>query len=299
MVETKKSEVRYRTTDPDRMLNRYTARRVLKTWTETIIDKSTGKTKEIERNELLLEKGTLITSDVLASIRFWQEEGSLAGKEIEVSNQRRLSFVNKNTCLYPYKASAEINGKKWTFLMYATSVANALEILTDYIELNFEGGFTVSDVKELEYAIVLIDSLKKPHKKRLETEIDYINGNDISTKTDEDEDDEDDIDANLKLKFYQIQSRIVSLDAEAYESEQTGAFIVQTFTAARANLLIDKWLHDRMEERRREAQKNPDFTYEIKQMKSYIEESKTIPIGRFIPVEFSNVYRDEYSSTDS
>ncbi len=139
-VETRKSEIRYRTVDTARMRNKYIARNVTRTWKENFLDKDTGKTVEIDHHQVLFEKGTLITDDVLTSIKFWQEEGSLAGKEIEVSNQRRLSFAQRNGFLYPYKASAKINDKKSTFILYATSVANAVVILTDYIELNFQGG---------------------------------------------------------------------------------------------------------------------------------------------------------------
>lgn len=296
-VETRKTEIRYRTTDLSRMRNRFIARRVMKTRTEECLDTSTGKMVEVECNELLFEKGTFIDDDVLTSIRFWQVEGSLDGKEIEVSNQRRLSFVERNSSLYPYKAAAKINDRKWSFLLYATSVANALIILTDYIELNFDGGFTVTDIKEMDYYIILIDSLKTPKKNRLETDIAYLNG-DISvdeyadaTSAESGEDEE--VDNSLKLKFYQITSRIVGTDNDGCEETQNGSFIVQTYTAARANLIIGKWLQDQEQRRYLEAQKNPDRTYEPRQVESFIEKSKTIPIGRFIPVEFSQAYQDD------
>lgn len=70
MIETRKTEQRYITSDPQKMLNMYLAKRVLKTWTEDFIDEDTQEVVSIERNEVLFERGTLIDQDILAKIRF-------------------------------------------------------------------------------------------------------------------------------------------------------------------------------------------------------------------------------------
>lgn len=57
-VKTRKDEIRIKTDDPKRMLNKYICARVLKTWTEDFVDKDTGKIVSVERNEVLFEKGT-------------------------------------------------------------------------------------------------------------------------------------------------------------------------------------------------------------------------------------------------
>lgn len=127
IVESRKTECRYITDDPKRMLGKWIVRRVFKTWVEECQDKDSGEIVEIERNEVLLEKGTYIDEKQLASIEFFMQSGDI--KEIEVSNQNRQGILEVNTSLYPYKAAAKINGKRSTFLLYATSVANALVIL--------------------------------------------------------------------------------------------------------------------------------------------------------------------------
>ena len=66
MIETRKTEIRYVTSDPKKMLNMYLAKRVLKTWEESFIDEDTGETVTIERNEILFDRGTLIDQDILA-----------------------------------------------------------------------------------------------------------------------------------------------------------------------------------------------------------------------------------------
>lgn len=129
MIETRKTEIRYVTSDPKKMLNMYLAKRVLKTWEESFIDEDTGETVTIERNEILFDRGTLIDQDILAKIRFSMEADGI--REVEVSNQNRLAFENENNVLYPHIAQAEIGGKKSKFLLYATGLENACLILKD------------------------------------------------------------------------------------------------------------------------------------------------------------------------
>ena len=61
MIETRKTEIRYVTSDPKKMLNMYLAKRVLKTWEESFIDEDTGETVTIERNEILFDRGTPVS----------------------------------------------------------------------------------------------------------------------------------------------------------------------------------------------------------------------------------------------
>lgn len=159
MIETRKTEIRYVTSDPKKMLNMYLAKRVLKTWEESFIDESTGETVTIERNEVLFDRGTLIDQDTLAKIRFSMEADGI--KEVEVSNQNRLAFENENKFLYPYLAQAQISDKKYKFLLYATGLENACLILKDYIELNSQFGFTLTMIKEFDSCVILTDNLKE------------------------------------------------------------------------------------------------------------------------------------------
>lgn len=159
MTETRKTEQRYVTSDPKKMLNMYLTKRVLKTWTEDFVDESTGKVVSIERNEVLFERGTLIDQDVLTQIRFSMEADGI--KEVEVSNQKRMAFENENKCLYPYISQAQIGDKKFKFLLYATGLDNVIAILKDYIELNYQSGFTLTMVKEFDSCIIITDNMKE------------------------------------------------------------------------------------------------------------------------------------------
>lgn len=271
-IQSRKTEIRYATSEPSRMLGKWVARRVLKKWTEDVPDPTDGSITEIERTELLIERGTYIDQDVLCSIKFWQSEGSVT--DVWVSNQHRPGLPIPNNSFFPYKASARIGGKKQSFLLYATSVANALTILTDYIELNCQGGFEITDIKVMDYCMILVDTFE--------------------LQPDEDADPEEEKEKKDTGKFYQIRSRVVLTDTHGVDQECDAEFIVQTVSAARANILIQKYLQDKEEERYQRSLAHPESKYERYSVASFIEESKIIPFGCFIPLEFSRVYADEY-----
>lgn len=298
-IETRKTEIRYVTNDPQKMLGKWVARRAVKTWTEDFVDADTNKVVPIERSEILLERGTYISQDVLCSINFMMAEGSL--KEVEVSNQNRQAVLLENRSMLPYKAVAKIGDKRKVFLLYASSIANALTILVDYIELNFKGGFEVVDVKEMEYCVVIVDRLKSAKARRYELDAAYLNG-DISMENfveatcdniaNGNPDGEKDEEKKDTKKFYQIGAHVVLHDEKEGDIEEDHTFIVQTVSAVQANMLIEKWLRDKQEERYNESLKHPERTFVKYQINSFIEESKIIPIGYFIPVDFSEVYND-------
>lgn len=298
-IETRKNEIRYITDDPRKMLGKYVARRVLKTWTEDLVDEDTDEIVSIERNETLLERGTYISQEVLSSINFYMQEGSL--KEVEVSNQDRQGIMLENHSLIPYKAVAKIDGKRRSFLLYATSVANALLIMIDYIELHFKGGFDITDIKEMEYCVVLIDRLKSAEARKYELDVAYLKGEismenfveatcDNISSGNPDSVEEEEKSKKETRKFYQIGAHVILHDDKEGDIEEDHTFIVQTVSAVRANMLIEKWLRDQQEERFKEARKHPERTFVKYKINSFIEESKIIPIGCFIPVEFSKAY---------
>lgn len=88
-VETKKDEVRYFTSEPREMLNKYLAADVLQKWDEDFMDEDTGQVVTIERTQKPFEKGQLIDQDLLTQINFHLQAGDI--KEVEVSNQKRCS----------------------------------------------------------------------------------------------------------------------------------------------------------------------------------------------------------------
>lgn len=270
MVETRKTEKRYVTSDPKKMLNMYLAKHVLKTWEESFIDEDTGEIVNIERNEVLFDRGSLIDQDLLAKIRFSIEADGI--KEVEVSSQQRLAFENENKSLYPYLAQAQIDNKKYKFLLYATSLENVCLILRDYIELNYQSGFTLTMAKEFNSCVILNDNLKE--RKVDDASLAYLkNDSDEESKLDE-------------KKFYYIETKI-TFD----EEQRTQIFVVNTFNVDRAMMLITHYLKNKEEECEKQA-KEKGHEFNKREIHAAIESAKPIPVGEFIPKEFSMAYME-------
>lgn len=289
MIESRKTEIRYTTTDPKRMINKYLVNRLCRKWTETFIDEDTGETVSAEHTELILASGTLITPEHLSTIQFYMDEGSV--KEVEVSNQRRQSFEVKNEIFYPYLAQVRIKNKKYKILFYARSIENAVVILKDYIELNFEGGFSIIMVKEFDNCIILVDNLKcKKYDferafclKEITAE-EYLE--ELAKQVNEEEKEE-----KIDTKWYKIKSKIISRDKEGYEHKSSYTFVVKSASAERSNMLINIYLKRKQDEERDKAVEK-GYIFDYKEITATIEESNIIPIGCFIPKDFSEAYSD-------
>lgn len=270
MVETRKDEVRYVTSDPKKMLNKFIVKRVLKTWEESFIDESTGETVNIERNDVLFERGTFIDRDVLARIQFCMQADGVT--EVEVSNQNRVAFEVENKHLYPFLSQAEIGDKKHEFLLYATSINNALDILKDYIELNYTKGFCILMVKEFDSCVILEDNLTTRK----------VDERDLMEAFAEDSEEE----KAEEKKFYQLEVNIT------FEEEvHTQVFVVHTFNVDRAMMLITHYLMKK-EEECEVAAISRGHDYNKREIHTAIESAKSIPVGCFIPREFSMAYLD-------
>lgn len=262
------------TSEPREMLNKYIAKRVLKTWIEDFVDEDTGAVTSIERNEVLFDRGIFIDQDVLANIKFYISTGDF--KEVEVSNQKRIARQLESNYLHPFTAQAVIFDKKVKFLFHATKVENALLLLKDYIELNYTGGFHIPMIKEFDSCVILTDTLKKATACIPFDEWDTINEDEIDDEVAEDK------------KFYQIECRINFDEDESY----TQLFVVHSFNVDRCMLLISRYIKEQQDLREKEAMQRGD-EWERKEFTTMIETAKTISIGCFIPREFSEAYKDQ------
>ncbi len=301
-IESKKTEIRYKTDDPKRMLGKWIVRNVMKTWNEDLVDTDTQEVVTIERNELLLERGTYIDQDVLSTISFLLSEGSV--REIEVSNQNRQGVLSENRSLYPYKAAFKAGGKRKTAILYAVSVANALTIISDWVELNVKGYVEIVSISAMNDCVVIEDRLKSKDGRKSELDMAYLKGeismeefveatSDMIQNGNPDMIDEAEEDRMKGMKFYQISANIFLNDEKEGEIKETQTFIVHTTSAVRANILIEKYLRDEQERRYQESLKHPERTFVKYEIASCIEESKILSIAFFIPESFSMVYKPE------
>lgn len=284
-VETKKDEVRYFTSEPREMLNKYLASDVVQKWSEDFIDEDTKEVVSVERTQKLFDRGRLIDQDLLTQINFHLQTGDI--KEVEVSNQKRLAFENKNTFLHPWQAQAEIGDKKYKFLLYASGISNVIEILNDYIELNYASGFTLVMAKEIDSCIILTDNFEKQkvdlEKAYLKDEIsleEYVEAKDGA------KDDDEEI---KEKKFYQLEVKITYSD----NIETTQSFIVHTFDTDRALMVISHYLKKWEEKKNQEQREKGWSEHEIRDFKLCIEKAGPMPVGAFVPKEFSLAYNEQ------
>lgn len=290
-VVTKKQERRYVTSDPADMLNMFLVRDLKRSWKEGFIDEDTGEVVEVERFELVCEKGTLIDQDVLSSICFYMQAGSIT--EVEVSDQRRMAVEQCKASQVLFKAKVQFGSKKSTFLLNAHSVENVTEILRDYIELNFKGGFRIVGISEIDSCHVIVDNLKT--RKQVNSELDmaflkeeittdqYLRASDKEA-----EDSQSYEDVNIR-KFYQIEARIISKDPDGDETELSRPFIVFSYNATRASMLIEKFLNDEQDRLEREITERGEEFVKMS-MFSHIEECRIMNISAYVPLEFSKAY---------
>lgn len=154
-IETRKDEVRKKTADPREMLWQYLAADVLKTWSENFVDEASGEVVPIQRSEVMFKRGTRLDQDKITEIQFFIHCGDIT--EVEVSNQQRQARMVYLDGLQPWSVSAQFIKAKHRFLLYANSVQMCLDVIKDYIELNYAEPFHITTVKTFTNCIIIPD----------------------------------------------------------------------------------------------------------------------------------------------
>jgi hypothetical protein len=234
-IQTRKDEIRFKTSDIRRIIGKYLATNVLKTWKEDFVDESTGEVVTIERNEILFERGKYIDQELASQINFSIQAEEI--KEVEVSNQRRLATLNKRTGLYPFKVSASIGMKRHNFILQAQNVTKAIEVATDFIELNFTQSFDITGVKMMDSVVILNDRLKK-----------YVEAQDGANDAGEEADNAEE--QRGDVKYYKVEAEIAIKTNDEEEPEKTCYdFIVRTKDVDTAKVVITAWINAKVKER--------------------------------------------------
>ena len=234
-IQTRKDEVRFKTSDIRRIIGKYLATNVLRTWNEDFVDDDTGEVVTIERNEIMFERGKYIDNDLATEINFYLQSEDV--KEVEVSNQRRLAYENKRTSLYPFKISATIGGKRHNFILQAQNIIKAYEVATDYIELNFTQPFDIVGIKLMDRIIILNDRLRK-HVEAQE------GANEEGEESNDGEDQRND------TKYYKVEADVVIQSEDEEEpNKQNYDFVVKTRDVDTAKVVITAWINSKIKER--------------------------------------------------
>jgi len=258
-IETRLTERKFRSKDLNKIADKYLASNALHTWTEDFIDEDTGEIVSIERNEVIMQRGTLLTPDKVSELNFFFQTGDL--KDVEVTTQARPGIVHDfyAACLCEASVSNFPAGTK-KYLLHATSIGQAYAIIEDYLELFSSGQNTVKGLKSLgEYSYL------RPNK-----------------ETDEDE-------LREVVPFYKAQVEIIYIDdvhSEEKPAKDTFKYILQANDVKEVNDIVRQRLavaEQRMKERGDRI------------LKTSTVAAQPYPISEIVPRAFSDEYikRDE------
>lgn len=272
-IETRKDEIRYRTDDTRRMVGKFFASNVFKTWYEEVLDSDTGEVISIERNDLLFEVGKYIDEETAQSISFHIQCGDIT--DVEVSNQRRIARPDKHYSLLPFKATAVIGNKRKSFILQAQSATLAIEVVTDFIELNFTSRFVVDSVKAMPGCIILNDRFRRAVEE-------VEGGNEAGEETPDGEEARDD------TKYYRIEADIVAKreDDEDEPRPSSYDFIVKTRDIDTAKAVITAWLNTQL---KKEAEKEGR---EITAFEVSLTSASPFNLNAIIPYAFCAAYKE-------
>jgi len=259
-IVTRKNETRFTTRLVQEMFGRYLAAPLRKEWVEEFVDTSNGETVQIQQSELIMSAGTKVDQDIAAKIRFYLETGEI--DQVEVSNQQREAIMVNYGGLTIWEAKIMFHGKtskNKKILLYANSIHMGIEVVRDFVELNFTEQFTITGMKEYTNSIILKNNLRPVDE--------------IEPENDDDETTADD------LKFYKIEVRVTRANGTS-----TQTFIVHTKNVDNAMLNINIWLSKEIERRAKEDG-DDDVSFE-----TALESAVTIPVSYTIEKEFSKAY---------
>lgn len=148
--QTKLSQEIITTSSLLQMEGMYLHENVLRKWNEEFIDEDTGEVVIVERNELILEKGTHLTPECIAVINFHQQTGDIS--EVKVTNQARTAILSEPYHVSPWCVTLNMlrggSYKNMKFLLLARTIRQAIDITVDYAEITYsKTNFTVVAAK--------------------------------------------------------------------------------------------------------------------------------------------------------
>lgn len=223
-----------RSSNPHDLVGFYLSEPIAKTWNEDYLDDSTGEVVTIERNEILIPRGERVTPELASTINFYYCSGDITG-EIEVSDQARLAYPQEGGSLLPFKVVANINGKDYRFILEAVNVETALAVASDWIQLNYKGGYTFKGVSQLNDVVLLNDSLLKLTE---EGDVEQVGASPEQQQNGD--------------RYYKAEAdvRITYNEADREPEEISFTFIVKTTNVETSKAAAEAWIAKRVSQRR-------------------------------------------------
>lgn len=252
-VETKYDEIKYRCSDPKRMVGRYTAEAVQRTYIEDFVDENDGQIHSIERHETIIQSGTEITADMIPQIRFWMQSGDI--KDILISNQNRQIEEYLRPYCVPFIVSIKVGRQPKKVVVQANSLKMAIAIVADHAELKDKGGsYEITSAKMATEMIIIEDTLRKLEREEITKNQDPMD-RDIKQEL-KDRKEEEQEEQNPANRYYQIDARVsVYVDENDLSLDVPRTFLVRVPDADLAKILITKWIRKNIRDRGKDDEK--------------------------------------------
>lgn len=269
-TKTRKDAVLFETSEPSEMVGFYLAEPLQKEWQEDFMDSETGELVSIIRCEMIMRRGEYITPEKAQTISFHYLSGEL-DKPVRLTNQRRQAEERNTTFLKPYKVSATINGKRHKFILEAQAVELAMEVARDWIELNYQGEFTINGVNALQDVILLNSNMERFNDKGETEEI--IGAGEADGET---------------TRYYMAEAEVViSYFGENETDEHKFTFIVKTLDVDTAKAAATAWITAKM----RKSHSENDDGREISNVKTSLTAAKPFSCAALINRAFCDAYK--------
>lgn len=268
-TKTRKDAFVFETDQPAAMIGYYLAEPLSKTWTEDFIDSDTGEVVSIDRQEIILCRGELITPEQTQTISFFQQSGDIT-KPVKLTDQRRQAEEYNTASLKPYKVTACINSKRHKFILEAQTVELAMEVARDWIELNYKGSFTIVGATALSNVILLNSNIER-FKADGETE-------EVSGTGESDGD---------TTRYYMADAEVTINYLEDEPSEHNFTFIVKTLDVDTAKAAATAWISAKVRKNHNETADGK----EIASVKTTLTAAKPFSCAALINRAFCEAYK--------
>ena len=266
-IRTRKDAQVFTVTDPAEAIGYYLAEDLTRTWQEDYIDGDTGKVVTINCQEIIKNRGELVTADLASSLIFFIQSGEVT--EIKVSDQRRQAVEYNNARLKPYKVTALINSKRHQFILEAQTVELAMEVARDWIELNYYGNFTIIGISGLTNVVLLNSTLERFNDETGEQE-------EISGSGEAD---------GETTRYYKADAEVkITYFGEEEPRDVKFTFIVKTLNVDTAKAAATAWIAAKMKD-------NNDPDHEISGVKATLTAATPFSCTALINRAFCEAYR--------
>lgn len=249
----------FRTDDPKKMLHCWLSKRVTKEWTEKYIDEETKETVDIQRKEILFEKGKELTKDLIQKVMFAIQAGDIKDVECQSQPYDITRWIGNHMPAWEVVISA--NDKKKNYLVRAQCIETAIIVAAEYagMYLDLSGYYDVKKVASCPVSVVEDDDPCIPEEFRDDSpfERDYYR---VTVQT--------------KL-FYDIDDDF---------NKETHDFIIRASDVGEAKNRISEYVAKKFEE---ELQQNPHNEYVVQKAVPYQTDG-------IVPIGYCETYKQEY-----